>query len=107
MQRNFYQTPYYQPSQSGESVIVPQTIEPEPVPVTESELEPEAPHASTQHQPEPNKISFYNPETKRFFNRFCVDDVILIAIILLLITDSEIDIVMLVILGFLLLTGLE
>ncbi|MBE7043665.1 MAG: hypothetical protein E7399_09305 [Ruminococcaceae bacterium] len=95
MQRNFYQTT----EDGGESVIVPQTIEPEPVPVTLGE--------QTAKRKEPTKVSFYNGETKKFFDRFCVDDVILIAVILLLITDAEVDVVLLVILGFLLLNGME
>ena len=98
MQRNFYQAPV----QQEECVIVPQTIEPEPIPVTEQ----------TQKKLEPktegtNKVAFYNPETRKFFDRFCVDDVILIAVIILLATDAEIDIVLLIILGFLLLNGIE
>ncbi len=103
MQRNFYQTPYYQPSSGGESVIVPQTIEPEPVPVTEPELEaPQRPERQEDH-----KVSFYNPETRKFFDRFGVDDIILIAVILLLATDSEIDPVTLCILGIVFLLGME
>ena len=95
MQRNFYQAPQYQ----GDSVIVPQTIEPESVPVTEREPKEEA----SEHY----KISFYNSETRKFFDRFCVDDVILIAVIILLATDTQIDFVLLIILGFLLLNGME
>ncbi len=95
MQRNFYQAPPYQ----GDSVIVPQTIEPEPVPVTEQK--------ATKADSENCKISFYNSETRKFFDRFCIDDVILIAVIILLATDTQIDFVLLVILGFLLLNGME
>lgn len=95
MQRNFYQAPQYQ----EDSVIVPQTIEPEPVPVTEQGIREET--------SENTKVSFYNPQTKKLFDRFCVDDVILIAVIILLATDTQIDFVLLVILGFLLLNGME
>ncbi len=95
MQRNFYQAPERQ----GESVIVPQTIEPEPVPVTEQEIR-EGAYENT-------KVSFYNPQTKKLFDRFCLDDVILIAVIILLATDTQIDFVLLIILGFLLLNGME
>lgn len=98
MQRNFYQTPCSQ----GESVIVPQTIEPEPIPVTEREEHVQSKPPETEHA-----VMFYNPKTRKFFDRFCVDDVILIAVILLLVTDTEIDFLLLVILGFLLLNGAE
>ncbi len=94
MQQKFYQTPLHE----GESLVVPQTVEPEPVPVHFSEQ---------KNQKECQKVSFFNHETKKFFDRFCVDDVILIAVILLLLTDAETDMVLLVILAFLLLNGWE
>ena len=98
MQRNFYQTPY-EPAVSGEeSVIVPQTIEPEPVPV-----EP----AVTEGEPGEARVSLYNPETKKFFDRFGVDDIILVAVILLLATDTETDPVILCILGVVFFLGLN
>ena len=48
----------------------------------------------------------YNPQTKKFLNRFGVDDSILIAVIILFLTDSECDNVLLIILAFLFLIGL-
>ncbi len=48
----------------------------------------------------------YNPQTKKFLNRFGVDDIILIAVIILFLTDSECDNVLLIILAFLFLIGL-
>ena len=94
MQRNFYQTPF----EEGESLVIPQTVEPESVPV----------HLSDQEsQTKSQKVAFFNPETKKFFGRFCVDDVILIAVIILLLSEAETDVVLLMILAFLLLNGWE
>lgn len=107
MQRNFYQMPYDHPSSGGESVIVPQMIEPEPDRGEQAESEPEPRVPQQPAVQEGHKVSLYNPETRKFFDRFCVDDIILIAIILLLVTDSEVDLVTLCILGFIFLLGLE
>lgn len=103
MNIHYYQGPYenHTASEPAYDVVVPETVIEEPAPPVSEE----APPPPYSQKPFISENQWYNPETKQFLNRFHLDDVILLAIILLLASDSECDPVLLIVLGFLLLSG--